>query len=117
MLDNQSHQTALQESNAQWEREKPSQKLDDVKNNLHLALIDAAKSGDSDRFEQVANAFKKYHATTDDSKKEKLKTSYKDAMGNEVENERLVDGDKVSTPEETRAWVDQIAQSMQPKDR
>lgn len=116
VLDNQNRQTALQESSAQWERAKPSQKLDDIKNNLHIALIDAAKSGDTDRFEQVANAFKKYHVTTVDSKKEKLKTSYKDAMGNEVENEHLVDGDKVSTPEETRAWVDQMAQSMQPKD-
>ncbi len=116
LIDNQNRQTALQESSAQWEREKPSQKLDDIQKNLHSALIDAAKSGDNDKFEQVANVFKKYHAITGESKKEKLKTSYEDAMGNKVENERLADSDKETSPEETRKIVEGIAQSITARD-
>ena len=116
LLDNQNRQTALQESSAQWEREKPSQKLDDIKNNLHSALIDAAKSGDNDKFEQVANTFKKYHAITNESKKEKLKTSYKDMAGNEIESERLADANTTTSPEETRKIIERMAKQFTPKD-
>lgn len=89
----QNRQVGLQESNAQWEREKPTQQFENEQANLkRQALVG------SEEARQKLTAF-------DPAKLEKISTSTTDAAGNKYATERLVNPNRETTLDDIKAFA------------
>ena len=91
--DIQNRQVGLQESSAQWEREKPAQQFENEKSNLQRqALVD------SEEARQKLTAF-------EPEKLEKISTSTTDAAGNKYATERLVNPNHETSLDDVKAFA------------
>lgn len=89
----QNRQVGLQESNAQWEREKPTQQFENERANLQRQALVG-----SEEARQKLAAF-------DPAKLEKISTSTTDAAGNKYATERLVNPNHETTLDDIKAFA------------